>query len=243
MFGGVHAVDGASLQLESAAVHGLIGPNGAGKSTLVDLLSGEQHTDAGRISLRGEDVTRLNAVRRSWRGIARTFQTSRLTQNMTAHEVAYSGCLMAERPGTFGKLLGLPRPVSRYRAAHVRADIVLKRVQLNASADRYVRNLGWEEQRRLEIARAMALSPAVLLLDEPTAGMHADSLPGFGRLVREIAGSGTAVLLIEHNVGFIRSTVDVLYAMNLGRMVANGQTNDVLSNPIVVDSYLGAKGR
>jgi len=150
---------------------------------------------------------------------------------------------MAETPGTLGKLLGLPRLVRQYREAHVRADIVLKRLHLEASAERYVRNLGWEEQRRLEIARAMALSPAVLLLDEPTAGMHADSLPGFGRLVREIASSGAAVLLIEHNVGFIRSTVDVLYAMDLGRMVAKGQTNDVLSDPVVVDSYLGAKAR
>ena len=240
-FGGVHAVDGVRLQLHAGLVHGLIGPNGAGKSTLVDLLSGEQRADDGRVFLRGQDVTHLNAYRRSWRGIARTFQTARLTQNMTVREIAYSGCLMSERPGTLGKLVGLPRVERRYREARLRADAVLKRVDLAADANRYVRNVGWEEQRRLEIARALVLRPSVLLLDEPTAGMHAESLPEFGHLVREIASTGTAVLLIEHNVAFIRSTVDVLHAMDLGRMVAQGQPGAVLSNPVVVDSYLGAR--
>jgi branched-chain amino acid transport system permease protein len=240
-FGGVHAVDGVRLQLHAGLVHGLIGPNGAGKSTLVDLLSGEQRADDGRVFLRGQDVTHLNAYRRSWRGIARTFQTTRLTQNMTVREIAYSGCLMSERPGTLGKLVGLPRVERRYREARLRADAVLKRVDLAADANRYVRNVGWEEQRRLEIARALVLRPSVLLLDEPTAGMHAESLPEFGQLVREIASTGTAVLLIEHNVAFIRSTVDVLHAMDLGRMVAQGQPGAVLSNPVVVDSYLGAR--
>ena len=240
-FGGIKAVDGVSLRLSAGAVHGLIGPNGAGKSTLVDLLSGEQRVDEGAISLGGDNVTRLGAYRRSWRGVARTFQTSRLTQNMTVHEVAYSGCLLSERPSTWGKLLALPSVSRRYRDAHRRADAVLARVGLAPSAERYVRSIGWEEQRRLEIARALALGPKVLLLDEPTAGMHVDSLPEFGRLVRDIARSGTAVLLIEHDVSFIRSTVDMLYAMDVGKMVASGTASAVLSDPKVVDSYLGER--
>jgi branched-chain amino acid transport system permease protein len=240
-FGGVAAVDGVSLELWSSTVQGLIGPNGAGKSTLVDLISGEQRPGRGIVRFVGVDVTKLPAYQRARLGIVRTFQHSRVTQNITAHEVVYSGCLMATRPSSLGLIFSYPATRRSYRAAAERADAILGRLDLAAAATRYVRDLGWEEQRRLEIARALALDPKVLLLDEPTAGMHASSLPGFSRLVRELASTGTAVVLIEHNVAFMRATVDKLYAMDSGRKIASGTPDEVLRTPSVVDSYLGTR--
>jgi ABC-type branched-subunit amino acid transport system ATPase component len=148
---------------------------------------------------------------------------------------------MATRPSSLGLIFSYPATRRSYRAAAERADAILGRLDLAAAATRYVRDLGWEEQRRLEIARALALDPKVLLLDEPTAGMHASSLPGFSRLVRELASTGTAVVLIEHNVAFMRATVDKLYAMDSGRKIASGTPDEVLRTPSVVDSYLGTR--
>lgn len=239
-FGGVAAVTDVNLDLASGMVHGLIGPNGAGKSTLVDLLSGEQRTAAGSIRLGSVDVTKLPAYARARLGIVRTFQHSRVTQSISAREVVYSGCLLASRPGSLGYLFGLPESRRAYRDALAQADDILRLLGLVDMGSRYVRDLGWEEQRRLEIARAVALRPKALLLDEPTAGMHASSLPAFSTLLRTLASEGTAVLLIEHNVAFMRSTVDTLYAMDSGKLVASGCPDDVLKNRAVVDSYLGA---
>lgn len=240
-FGGVTAVDGIGLELKAGIVQGLIGPNGAGKSTLVDLLSGEQRTTTGFVRLGSVDVTHLPAHARARLGIVRTYQHSRITQSITAREVVFSGCLLASRPSSLGYMLFLPRTRRAYREAAAQAERILRSLGLEDVASRYVRDLGWEEQRRLEIARAVALRPKVLLLDEPTAGMHADSLPGFSQLLRTLASGGTAVLLIEHNVAFIRSTVDTLYAMDSGRMVSSGDPDEVLSDSAVVDSYLGAR--
>jgi branched-chain amino acid transport system permease protein len=238
-FGGVHAVDGVDLELRAACVHGVIGANGAGKSTLVDLLSGEQRPDAGVVTLERQDVTRMAAHRRSRLGVARTFQTTRLTQNMTVREVSYSSCLMADRPSALGKVIGMPGVRRRYKRAWARSGELLDLLGLGAVGDRYVRDIGWEEQRRLEIGRALALDPKVLLLDEPTAGMHAEALPRVGKLVQTIAASGAAVVLIEHNVAFIRETVDTLLAVDLGRVVARGDAATVLADRAVIDSYLG----
>ncbi|MBP5858550.1 branched-chain amino acid ABC transporter ATP-binding protein/permease [Marivibrio halodurans] len=240
-FGGVTAVDDISLDLTAGVVQGLIGPNGAGKSTLVDLLSGEQRTSTGRILVESEDITPLPAYTRARLGVVRTYQHSRITQSITAQEVVFSGCLLASRPSSLGYMLALPSSRRVYRDATEKAESILRTLGLGEVASRYVRDLGWEEQRRLEIARAIALRPKVLLLDEPTAGMHADSLPAFSRLLRTLASDGTAVLLIEHNVAFIRSTVDTLYAMDSGKMIAHGEPGEVLANPFVVDSYLGAR--
>jgi len=240
-FGGVRAVRDASLQLNQGRVYGLIGPNGAGKSTLVDLISGEQRADAGTIRLAGEDVTRLPAHRRARLGIARTFQTARLTQTLTAREIAYSGCLVADRPSILGYVAGLPGSRRAHRQARSRADVILSEIGLTAVASDYVRNVGWEEQRRLEVARAVALRPRVLLLDEPTAGMHAESLEAFTAMIRSIAANGVAVVLIEHNVSFILASTEVLYAMDSGSILAVGEPESVLRDPAVRDSYMGAK--
>ncbi len=242
-FGGVRAVDDTYLDMQRATVHGLIGPNGAGKSTLVDLLSGEQRSASGAVYLEGVDVTAQPAFRRARMGIVRTFQHSRVTQNITAHEVAYSGCLLADQPPSLGYVFCLPSSRRAYKKASQRAAHILVRLGLADVSDKFVRDLGWEQQRRLEIIRAMSLRPKVLLLDEPTAGMHAGSLPDLSRLIRELAAEGLSVMLIEHNVTFIRLTVDMLYAMDAGKVIANGDPDAVLSEPAVVDSYLGARSK
>ena len=227
------------MDLKTNRVYGLIGPNGAGKSTLVDLISGQTRLDAGSVWLNGVDVTELQGFRRARMGIVRTFQHSRVTQNITAKEVVYSGYLMKAQPSSWKFFFGMKSARQMHREASIYSEAVLALLDLQDVGDLYVRNLGWEQQRRLEIARAIAMQPSVLLLDEPTAGMHADALDGLSRVIRKLAESGIPVLLIEHNVSFIRATADVLYAMDSGKVIGYGTVDQVLASKQVIDSYLG----
>jgi len=238
-FGGVQAVVEASLSLRQGVVSGLLGPNGAGKSTLVDLLSGQQRSDSGEIVLDGRRLTSQPAYHFARLGVARTFQTSRLTNNLTVSQALQGVACSSRHVSAWGYILGARRTRKLY--GDVKRDVIsaLQAVDLHKAARNYVRDLGWEQQRRLEIARALAMDCRVLLLDEPTAGMHAGSLPGFSALIRSIADRGVAVLLIEHNVAFMRATADELYAMDAGQMLLNGRVADVLSDSRVVSSYLG----
>jgi branched-chain amino acid transport system permease protein len=240
-FGGVLAVNNANLNLQRGRVHGLIGPNGAGKSTLVDLISGEQQSDSGIIRLEGRDITRLSAHARARLGVSRTFQHTKLTQSLTALEIVYSGCLVNDRTSILGHIIGLPAARRAHRQARSRADMILNMVGLATIASEYVRKVDWEKQRTLEIARSLALRPRVLLLDEPAAGMHAESLGSLTALIRAIAEAGVAVVLIEHNVGFILATAEVLYAMDAGSIIAYGEPESVMRQPAVSESYLGVQ--
>lgn len=239
-FGGVRAVDAASISLPADTVTGLIGPNGAGKSTLVDLLSGQQRCDSGQIFLHGRDITAEPAFRRARLGVARTFQTSRVAGGMTLRQTLRAAALSSSHAGAWSYVMVLPRARRRYTDADQSVEVALARTGLTSCSDEYVRDLGWEQQRRLEIARALAMRGIVLLLDEPTAGMHVHSLPGFAELIRQTADAGTAVLLIEHNVGFIRRTADRLYAMDSGAVVTHGAVDSVLADERVATSYLGS---
>lgn len=239
-FGGVRAVDNVGIRLHASRVTGLIGPNGAGKSTLVDLLSGQQRTEAGSLVYRGNDVTRLAAHQLARLGIARTFQTSRLTSNLTVGQALGAVAASSRHIGAWGYIVGLPWDRRRYAELRTLVDRSLAQVDLESSRREYVRDLGWEQQRRLEIARALSMDCSVLLLDEPTAGMHADSLPRFSSLVKAIAVSGVAVLLIEHNVAFMRETAHDLYAMDAGSLLTHGLVAAVLEDERVVSSYLGS---
>lgn len=239
-FGGIHAVRDVSISLEAGIPYGLIGPNGAGKSTLIDLISGRRRADTGQVLLEGDDVSGTRAFVRTRHGLGRTFQATRLPKTMTVRETVKGASLIAEHASTIGYFLRLPRTRAAHRTADSRTDQVLEMVGLVRFADLRVELLSFADQRRLEVARALALKPKVLLLDEPTAGTHVEDLPAFASLLRRLASSGIAVVLVEHNVEFMRSTVQKLYAMELGSIIAFGEPDEVLKHPGVVESYLGA---
>lgn len=238
-FGGVHAVRDVSITLESGTLYGLIGPNGAGKSTLIDLISGRRRADTGQVLLAGDDVTKKPAFMRAREGLGRTFQATRLPKTLTVRETVLGTSLIAERSSAIGYFLRTPHTRRAHRTAATRTLQVLEMVGLDRYADLRVEHLSYADQRRLEVARALALQPKVLFLDEPTAGTHVEDLPSFAALLRELAGSTMAVVLVEHNVEFMRSTVQKLYAMELGSIIAFGEPEEVLRHPTVVESYLG----
>ena len=239
-FGGVRAVDGASFSVERGEVHGLIGPNGAGKTTLINLISGLLAPTGGRIELDGRRIDRLPAHRIAALGILRTYQNIRLFAGLTAEGNVIVGRHLRRRAPLWRRLLGLPSARAEERAVREQARAGLSRVGLADRADEPARNLSYGEQRRVEIARALAAEPSVLLLDEPTAGMNAPEAAAVGELVREVARQGRAVLLIEHNVRLVMALCDRITVLSFGKVIARGTPAEVAVDPAVIAAYLGS---
>lgn len=240
-YAGLVAVDGVSLRVEAGGVHALIGPNGAGKTTLFNLVSGLVRPSAGRVRLLGEDVTRLPADRRAALGLGRTFQNIRVFGAMTVLENALTGLHAWLRPGVVAAALRLPGFRRREREAVARARAALELVGLGPKAGERAGGLPYGDQRRLEIARAMAASPRLLLLDEPAAGMNPAETEALATLIRRVAGSGTTVLLVEHDMGFVMSLSDRVAVLNFGQLIADGTPVAVREDRAVVEAYLGPK--
>jgi ABC-type branched-subunit amino acid transport system ATPase component len=238
-FAGLRAVADVDLTLNRGILYGLIGPNGAGKTTLVSLLSGGILADEGVIRFDGQDITTTAPHTRAMLGVGRTFQRTRLPESMTVREAILVGCLTAGRAGTLGYLVRLPAARRRYAAARASADRLIDMLDLSQWAGRLVRDTPFVARRRAEIARALSLNPRLLLLDEPTAGMSRDSLPAISSMLKTLTHNGLTVLIVEHNVPFIRDTVDQLFAMDASRKIAEGDPTEVLSQPSVVESYVG----
>jgi len=238
-FGALQAVDDAGLLLEPGRLYGLIGPNGAGKSTLVSLVSGELRADQGTVTFDGHQVSGRSAHDRALAGMARTFQRTRLPHSMTIRDAITVGFLTTARAGTLGHMAFLPGPRRTYAQCRARADAVIEQLDLGRWGATLVKDTPFAAQRRAEIARALSVQPKLLLLDEPTAGMSGDSLGPITKMLQGLTRDGMAVLVIEHNVPFIRSTVEQLYAMDAGRTIAFGTPDDVLSDPKVIESYVG----
>jgi branched-chain amino acid transport system permease protein len=238
-FGGVRAVDDVSFSLEKGEVHGLIGPNGAGKTTLLNLVSGLLQPTGGRIELDGARIDRLPAHRIAGLGIARTYQNIRLFGGLSAAGNVVVGQHLRRRAPLVPRLLFLPSARQEERAAWGSAREGLARVGLRERADDNAASLSYGEQRRVEIARALASGPRVLLLDEPTAGMNPGEAGAVARLVREVAREGRAVLLIEHNVRLVMELCDRITVLNFGRVIARGTPAEVGRDPAVIAAYLG----
>ncbi len=238
-FGGVRAVEDATFTVEKGEVHGLIGPNGAGKTTLVNLISGLLQPTQGEIALEGQRIDRLPAHRIAARGVARTYQNIRLFAGLSAAGNVVVGEHLRRRAPLWPRLLLLPRARQEERAAAQTALEALARVGLRERADTAAANLSYGEQRRVEIARALASQPRVLLLDEPTAGMNPNEAKNVARLVREVAREGRAVLLIEHNVRLVMELCDRITVLNFGRVIARGGPAEVAKDPAVIAAYLG----
>ncbi|MBM3218158.1 MAG: ABC transporter ATP-binding protein [Candidatus Rokubacteria bacterium] len=234
-FGGLSAVDRVSLVVGAGERRVIIGPNGAGKTTLFSLISGEQPLTDGRIELFGRDVTRLPPHRRAALGLARTYQITNLFPKLTV----LANCLLAVQ-GLASSKLHLHRPMERYTDHFARARSVLDAVGLRDREGDEVRTLSHGEQRQLEIGLAMAGSPRLLLLDEPTAGLAPAESQLMTALLKRLDPEIT-ILMIEHDMDVAFEVTDRVTVLHYGRVVADGYASEVKANPLVQEIYLGAE--
>ncbi|MET7688972.1 branched-chain amino acid ABC transporter permease/ATP-binding protein [Streptomyces sp. NPDC005483] len=234
-YGGVVAVDGLSLDVEPGRVVGLIGPNGAGKTSAIDAVTGFTRAASGSVRLDERDVTRAPVHRRAAAGLSRSFQSLELFEDMTVLDNLYAAC---DRPGRWAWLTDLVRPGSRPLPSHVL--IAVREFGLQDSLDRPVGDLSYGERRLLAIARAVAASPSVLLLDEPAAGLSDDETRELAHLVRRLAEDwGMGVLLVEHDVDMVMSVCDQVVVLDFGRRICAGTPEEVRRDPAVRAAYLG----
>lgn len=231
-FGGVRAVDGVSLSLAPGRLTALIGPNGAGKTTLFNIVAGAVAADGGEVRLHGEDMTGLPTHARVRRGMARTFQNLRIVPDLTVEENLRLGA-DARAGSAWAELLRGPR------RAGPELDGLLRRVGLEARARDLAGGLSYGEGKLLELARALAARPRLLLLDEPAAGLPPAEAARMGALVREVAREGVTVLLVEHNMRLVMSIAEHIWVLASGRVIAEGSPAEVRRNPEVVAAYLG----
>ena len=239
-FGGVSALAGVSFSVAPGTIHGLIGPNGAGKTTLINVLSGITRPDSGRVILDGRPIHSLPPHRVAALGVARTFQNIRLFPAMTCMENVISGQHLTSGNALMPRLLHLPSARREERESRQKALACLARVGIEHQAEVVAGSLSYGERRRLEIARALALNPRLLLLDEPVAGMHQKALDEIGALLVSLAGEGMAILLIEHNMAFIMRLCKSITVIHFGRTITTGTPEDVARHPEVLQAYLGA---
>jgi branched-chain amino acid transport system ATP-binding protein len=239
-FAGLTALDGVSLTVQPGEVHGLIGPNGSGKTTLLNMLSGFYQVDEGCVRLGDEELSDATVQRRAQLGIARTFQKPRLLGSQTVLENAMLGGWRDRRAGLLQTAFGFPKVSAEQRMLRERACDLLAGLGLGHALNRRANLLEHAEQRFLEIARALALRPSFILLDEPAGGLTGAEIERLGSVIRTLRDCGIGVLLVEHHTEFVFGISDRVTALNLGRTLRHGTATEVRHDPEVIRVYLGA---
>lgn len=239
-FGGLKAVNDVNLEIKKGELYGLIGPNGAGKTTVFNILTGVYKPTSGRVYLRGEDITGKSPIEVNKKGIARTFQNIRLFSNLTVLENVMVGLSNQIPCNVLQSVLRLPNHKKTEKEFRERAHELLKVFGLDEFADYLASNLPYGKQRKLEIARAMATNPTLLLLDEPAAGMNPNETQELMDDITYIRKNfGITILLIEHDMRLVSGICEKVTVLNFGTELAKGNTAEALSDPEVVKAYLG----
>lgn len=239
-FGGLIAVNNVSFSVNKGEIFGLIGPNGAGKTTLFNLVTGLIHPSSGQMLYQGDKISNLRPHQIAKKGIARTFQNIRLFADLSALENVMIAQHIHTKSGVFTGVLGLPPAPREEQKTRSRAFELLELVGLSNRAEEKASNFPYGDQRRLEIARALALEPNVLLLDEPAAGMNPNEKQQLSDFIRQIRQQfNLTILLIEHHVPLVMGLCDRIAVLNFGQLIAIGNPADVKSDRAVIEAYLG----
>ncbi|AFZ18045.1 ABC transporter ATP-binding protein [Allocoleopsis franciscana] len=239
-FGGLVAVNQVSFIVQKNEIFGLIGPNGAGKTTLFNLITGLMQPSEGQLVYEASEITKLRPHQIAAKGIARTFQNLRLFGNLSALENVAIAHHIHNKTSFIQGVLGLPPAAQEEQKTYIQALELLELVGLAERAEEKACNFAYGDQRRLEIARALALKPKMLLLDEPAAGMNPNEKGALSELIRQIRNSfNLTVLLIEHHVPLVMGLCDRIAVLDFGQLIALGEPEKVKNDPAVIEAYLG----